>query len=118
MYLASGSAGDGTANDGGLIVEQEEGSGTALFFDSVRKVWAIKPSGVNYNATSVSYDANGTDDVAHIVTVHVSGGVAPSDPAFNQLPIVGDANGNDGGNIGHFYIDKSDQYGLYVYMPE
>ena len=118
MYLASSSAEDGTPNDGGIIVEQGSGTGTALFFDSVRQVWAIKPSGVNYNATSVSYDANGTDDVAHIVTVHVSGGVAPSDPAFNQLPIVGDSNGNDGGNIGHFYIDKGDQYGLYVYMPE
>ena len=106
ILLASGSAGDGSLNDGGIIVEQTAaGKGVALYWDTSEKNWSIDIADADHtNATGgVTADVN-------VVTVQLNAnsGVAPT-----SSPIMGvDGNTNE---RGHFYVDTSDEFGLYVY---
>ena len=108
ILLASGSAGDGFFNDGGIIVEQTAaGLGTALYWDTSEQVWSIDIAGANHsNATGgVTSDVN-------VLTVQLvnNSGVTPS-----STPIMGTANTNELSRKGHFYVDTSDEHGVYVY---
>ena len=106
ILLASGSAGDASLNDGGIIVEQTAaGAGVALYWDTSEQNWAIDIAGADHTS-----ETGGVTADVNVVTVQLNAnsGVAPT-----SSPIMGvDGNANE---KGHFYVDTSDEFGLYVY---
>jgi len=114
ILLGSGSADGASLNDGGIIVEQSTaGTGTALFWDTSAQTWAIEMDGANH------LDDAGQQPVAdvNVVTVHLSGSIGvPNQPFPTHTPLVGSGDGVDEGRKGQFFVDASDDHGLYVYM--
>tara|TARA_R110002049_G_scaffold26374_1_gene91866 strand:- start:88 stop:2418 length:2331 start_codon:yes stop_codon:yes gene_type:complete len=107
ILLASGSAGDTTLNDAGIIVEQgtTPGSGIALFWDTSNHNWAIDAGG---NANASDEDGNVSNDV-NVLTVEIAN-------SLGVTPVSSPTMGNDANTRkGHFYVDTSDEHGVYVY---
>jgi len=107
ILLASGSAGD-ALNDGGIIVEQTAaGLGVALYWDTSEQNWSICTGSADHT------QANGgvTADV-NVLTVQLAdnSGNAPT-----STPVMGVAASSEISRKGHFYVDTSDAFGLYVY---
>ena len=104
ILLGSGSAGDG-ANDVGIVAElADDGSGTALVFDVSERNWGIDYEGAYASSITGSVDVN----IATIQLNNNSGAIPTSSP------IMG--NNADTNSKGHFYVDTSDAFGLYVYV--
>jgi hypothetical protein len=114
ILLGSGSADGGSLNDGGIIVEQSTaGTGTALFWDTSAQTWAIEMDGANHLSTA----GQQPEADVNVVTVHLSGSIGvPNQPFPIHTPLVGAGDGTDEGRKGQFFVDASDDHGLYVYM--
>ena len=107
ILLASGSAGD-ALNDGGIIVEQTAaGLGVALYWDTSEQNWSICTGSADHTQANGSVTAD-----VNVLTVQL---VDNSGNTPTSTPVMGVAASSELSRKGHFYVDTSDAFGLYVY---
>ena len=105
-YILLGSSSADNNVGGGIIVQKATtGVGTALHWDDASETWAVDIEGADASTDT----AKGVD--AKIAFISSSAGLPGA--SFNGPVIVGS---NDNYKKGQFYVDTTDDYGLYVYL--
>ena len=105
-YILLGSASSANTVGGGIIVQRSaQNVGTALHWDEAQNVWALDVANANASTgTAKALDAN-------IAFVSHSAGLPGA--SYDAAVIVGE---DENYKKGQFYVDTSDDYGLYVYL--
>ena len=105
-YILLGSSSADNNVGGGIIVQKAtSGVGTALHWDDASETWAVDIEEANASTAT----AKGVD--AKIAFISSSAGLPGA--SFNGPVIVGS---NEDYKKGQFYVDTTDEYGLYVYL--